>query len=66
MDFYCAKKRLIIELDGKIHDKKENLEYDKIRNKYFEELDYKVLRFKNWKVDTDIKSVIKIIEDSLK
>lgn len=66
LDFYCAEKRLIIELDGEIHDKKENLEYDKIRDKYFKELDYKVLRFKNREIDENINGVIKIIENYLK
>lgn len=65
LDFYCAEKRLVIELDGEIHNKKENLEYDKIRDKFFKELDYKVLRFKNRQVEEDIKGVIKIIGDSL-
>lgn len=49
-DFYCPDKKLIIELDGEIHDLSENIEYDKIRNSFFEELGYIVLRFKNEKV----------------
>ena len=65
-DFYCAEKRLAIELDGEIHNKKENLEYDKIRDRYFKELDYKVLRFKNGQIDTDINGVVKTIGDYLK
>ncbi len=66
MDFYCAEKRLVIEIDGEIHNKSENQEYDEIRDKYFRELDYKVLRFKNRQVDADISEVVKIIENSLK
>jgi very-short-patch-repair endonuclease len=65
LDFYCAEKRLVIELDGEIHNEKENLEYDKIRDKYFRDLDYKVLRFKNNQVDIDINEVIKVIENIL-
>ena len=63
MDFYCTEKRLIIEIDGKIHEKRE---YDEVRNKYFGELDYKVLRFKNNQIDEDINKVIKEIENNLK
>lgn len=66
MDFYCAEKRLVIEIDGKIHNQRENIEYDKVRDKYFKELDYKVLRFKNDKIDKDINSVLKEIEKNLK
>jgi len=66
LDFYCAEKRLVIEIDGEIHNKSENQEYDEIRDKYFRELDYKVLRFKNRQVDADISEVVKIIENSLK
>lgn len=45
VDFYCAEKKLIIELDGKIHLKQK--EYDKFRTDILEELKYKILRFKN-------------------
>ena len=66
LDFYCAEKRLIIEIDGEIHNKNDNREYDKIRDKFFKELDYKVLRFKNKQVDEDMNKVIKIIEENFK
>ncbi len=44
-DFYCAEKRLIIEIDGKIHDNQQA--YDKLREEILLELEYRVLRFKN-------------------
>jgi very-short-patch-repair endonuclease len=66
LDFYCAEKRLIIEIDGEIHDNREHQEYDKLRDKYFKELDYKVLRFANRQVDRDVNGVIKEIENNLK
>ena len=37
-DFYCQKHKLIIELDGEIHESKENKEYDEVRDKFFKEL----------------------------
>jgi len=64
LDFYCAEKRLIIEVDGEIHSKDENKEYDKIRDKYFEELDYKILRFKNNQIENDINGVIRGISNN--
>jgi very-short-patch-repair endonuclease len=62
LDFYCKEKRLIIEIDGGIHQTKENSEYDKIRDKFFTELDYKVLRFRNGEVEENIKRVIEKIK----
>jgi very-short-patch-repair endonuclease len=44
-DFYCQKYKLIIEIDGEIHNTPKAKEYDKVRDKYFRELGYKVLRF---------------------
>lgn len=66
LDFYCPKKRLIIEIDGGIHQTKEAHEYDKVRDKFFTGLDYKVLRFTNNRIENDINEVIKEIEINLK
>lgn len=44
-DFYCAKKKLIIELDGKIHDYHQY--YDKHRDIILNKKGLHVLRFKN-------------------
>jgi very-short-patch-repair endonuclease len=44
-DFYCAEKRLIIELDGMIHENQK--EYDTDRENTLKLLDYKILRIKN-------------------
>lgn len=48
-----------------MHKSKEAREYDDIRNKFLESLDYKVLRFWNSEVDKDINSVIKRIQNYL-
>jgi 5-methyltetrahydrofolate--homocysteine methyltransferase len=54
-DFVCLKRRLIIELDGKIHQLPENKENDAIRTEWLEEKGFKVVRFINEQVlaDTD-------------
>ena len=65
LDFYCKEKRLIIEIDGEIHKIREAQEYDKVRDKYFAELDYVVLRFTNDEVDKDINKVIEKIKPFL-
>ena len=44
-DFYTAEKKLVIELDGKIHQFQKY--YDQERDLIIENLGLKVLRFKN-------------------
>ena len=45
VDFYCANKNLIIELDGKIHE--EQLDYDEFRDDIIKNLGYNIIRIKN-------------------
>jgi very-short-patch-repair endonuclease len=54
-DFYCAEFKLIIEIDGKIHEKQK--EYDEYRTYLLNNLGYKVIRFKNNEVLYKIDSV---------
>ena len=57
VDFYCASKRLVIELDGGIHNRPEQQEKDKYRDEHLTEMDFRVLRFKNEEVLGDFNSV---------
>lgn len=65
VDFYCSKAKLIIELDGKIHDKKEQKEKDKIREEDLIVHGFKVIRFKNSEVENDIEKVLKKIKKAV-
>lgn len=65
LDFYCHPRKLIIELDGEIHNTKENKEYDGVRDKFFTELGYKVLRFSNFEVESNVKGVVEKIKNYL-
>jgi len=65
-DFYCDKERLVIELDGKIHELQEVKEYDMIRQKEIENRRIKVLRIKNEEIFNDLAGVLKKIEKILK
>jgi leucyl-tRNA synthetase len=59
-DFYCSEKKLVIELDGKIHDFQK--EYDEFRSSILRDLGLKVLRIKNEELE-NLKVVLrKIIE----
>ena len=44
-DFYCDSKKTVIELDGSIHDEKE--EYDQFRDEEMKLIGLHVLRLKN-------------------
>jgi len=63
VDFVCLDKKLIIEVDGKIHDKQK--EYDDARTKELESLGFEVIRFTNEEVITAIDSVVDRIKSAL-
>ena len=66
VDFYCAKEKLIIELDGEIHNNLEVQEKDIIRTKELNELGYTVIRFENKMVFDNLASVFMEIKDNFK
>ncbi|WP_242086042.1 endonuclease domain-containing protein [Aestuariivivens sediminis] len=61
VDFYCASEKLIIELDGEVHNHQQAQEYDANRTLYLESLGYRVLRFENKMVFENLASVLKEI-----
>jgi 5-methyltetrahydrofolate--homocysteine methyltransferase len=52
---------LIVEVDGDIHDRKEQKEYDSVREEELQSSGYSVLRIKNDEVFNDIESVVERI-----
>ena len=63
-DFYCHKARLVIEIDGEIHE--GQIDYDDGREAEIEKYDIKVLRFTNDEVINDIDSVDNKITEVVK
>ena len=61
VDFYCHALELIIEVDGKIHDKQQ--EYDRHRENIFMNKGFHIIRFTNKQVINDIETVLKTIAD---
>ncbi len=59
VDFLCVQQKLIIEVDGGIHD--EQKEYDAMRQELLEMDHYKFLRFTNEEIDLHLEKVIKKI-----
>ncbi len=60
-DFYCAEKRLVVEIDGDIHDLQN--EQDEQWTRQFKEFGYRLIRFRNKEVETNIGLVLtKVLE----
>jgi len=57
-DFYCHEERLVIEVDGEIHDLSENMEHDEGRAFEFELNGIHVIRFRNAEVLENIEDVL--------
>ncbi len=60
-DFYCHALRLIIEIDGQIHEKQKI--YDQARDKMLNDLGYNILRIKNEKINERIGNAIIILTE---
>ncbi len=57
-DFYCHSLKLIIEIDGKIHLKKDIKEYDENREAELKKYEIEVIRFSNDEVLNSLDEVI--------
>ena len=55
-DFLCSNNKLIIEVDGKIHDYQKD--HDRIRDDILNTIGYEVVRFKNEEVMSDVNLVM--------
>jgi very-short-patch-repair endonuclease len=62
LDFVCSEKRLIVEVDGDVHD--EQIDYDAARTEHLEQYGYRVLRFRNDEVLDDLDTVLDTIRDT--
>jgi very-short-patch-repair endonuclease len=58
-DFICKEKKLVVEIDGKIHESKK--EYDEARTYIINHLGYEVLRFTNDQVLNHFPEVEKLL-----
>jgi adenine-specific DNA-methyltransferase len=54
-DFYCAKAKLIVEVDGDTHA--ERKAYDQKRTQWLEEQGYSVIRFTNENIHKNLDEV---------
>jgi len=61
VDFYCHEYKMVIEVDGEIHNDDESIEYDKNRTAELNKFGIRVLRFTNEEVFSEMDSIIKKI-----
>ena len=60
VDFCCSSARVVVELDGGVHDTPDAQIYDALRNAKLQ-LGYAVLRFRNADVFNNLPAVLKEI-----
>ena len=61
-DFYCANPRLVIEVDGKVHDTQQ--EYDGYREDILRDMGFTILRIKNEELN-DMETVLIKIQNTI-
>ena len=61
VDFYCAEKKVVIELDGIIHDFQKD--EDAMRTELLNDMGLRVIRFQNNEILTKMPSVLKKLKD---
>ena len=60
VDFYCAEKKLAIEIDGDTHYTDDAKIYDKLRSEFIQTRGIKIIRFTNREV---MKNIIGVLEE---
>jgi len=65
VDFVCIEKKIVIELDGWQHKKKDHRKYDDERSAYLQKQGYGVIRFWNNEINNELDIVLMEIEKCL-
>jgi very-short-patch-repair endonuclease len=60
-DFVCIELRLIVEVDGEVHNQAEQQAYDVERQALLEARGFRVLRFTNAEVLQSLEAVVEVI-----
>ncbi len=61
VDFYIAKAKLVIEIDGSQHYEEENQNADAVRDKNLKKFGMTVMRFSNYDINTNFDGVCQMI-----
>ncbi|MGO8813172.1 MAG: endonuclease domain-containing protein [Terriglobia bacterium] len=65
VDFYCAQRRLIVELDGSVHAQASQARRDSRRDAHLKKMGYVVLRFSNGVVQEAPELFVQQISDAV-
>lgn len=65
VDFYCARAKLVIEVDGSQHYTSQGLAYDSERTAMLAKYDLSVLRFTNYDIDHHFDAVCLKIDNEI-
>ncbi len=57
VDFYCAKAKLVIELDGSQHYEEDGLKKDSVRDEFLKDLGLAVVRYSNDDINRNFDGV---------
>jgi len=66
VDFCCPSEKLIVEVDGEVHNNFINNEYDFKRTERLNKLGYKVIRFTNEDIYKSLDLVLEAIKQEFK
>ena len=62
-DFFCFQKKLVVEIDGKIHDYRKD--HDELRTFIINMLGIEVVRFSNDEIENNLETVLKRLKIKL-
>ena len=65
VDFVCLDRMLVVEVDGAYHAEREQMDDDEVRTAHLEQIGFRVVRFSNEEVLSDIESVLERIRNEL-
>lgn len=65
VDFYCAKAKLVIEVDGSHHYTEDSMGYDLVRTDILEAYGIRVIRFRNVDINNNFEGVCDVIKEQL-
>jgi len=66
VDFYCPRLKLVIELDGLEHSRKNNKEYDAVRDDILQSYSLNVIRIDNEDINDRFENCLSFIHEQVR
>jgi len=64
VDFYCHRQKLVIELDGPVHEEPSQIVHDEERDLYLRSIGMTILRFSNQRIFEEPQAVLREIQET--